>query len=78
MSPSSDAGRTIAVAADRNMATVEARRALVLHDRPLVVDLITLTLNHGLFVVRAARSLAEADAILAQWRPGHGRDRHGP
>ena len=47
----------------------EARRALVLHDRPLVVDLIELTLNHGLFVVRAARSLAEAEAILAEWRP---------
>jgi DNA-binding response OmpR family regulator len=47
----------------------EARRALVLHDRPLIVDLIELTLNHGLFVVRAARNLAEAEAILAQWRP---------
>jgi DNA-binding response OmpR family regulator len=47
----------------------EARRALVLHDRPLVVDLIQLTLNHGLFVVRAASSLAEADAILDEWRP---------
>jgi DNA-binding response OmpR family regulator len=47
----------------------EARRALVLHDRPLVVDLIELTLNHGLFVVRAARSLTEADAMLAEWRP---------
>ena len=47
----------------------EARRALVLHDRPLVVDLIELTLNHGLFVVRAARSLAEAETILAEWRP---------
>ena len=47
----------------------EGRRALVLHDRPLVVDLIQLTLNHGLFVVRAARSLAEADAILVEWRP---------
>ena len=46
-----------------------ARRALVLHDRPLVVDLIQLTLNHGLFVVRAARSLAEAEAILTEWRP---------
>jgi hypothetical protein len=30
----------------------EARRSLVLHDRPLVVDLITLTLTHGGFVVR--------------------------
>ncbi len=47
----------------------EARRALVLHDRPLVVDLIELTLNHGLFVVRAARSLPEAETILAEWRP---------
>jgi len=47
----------------------DARHALVLHDRPLVVDLIELTLNHGLFVVQAARSLAEAEAILLQWRP---------
>jgi DNA-binding response OmpR family regulator len=46
-----------------------ARRALVLHDRPLLADLIELTLNHGLFVVRAAQSLAEAEAILAGWRP---------
>ena len=53
------------------MSTVptEARRALVLHDRQLVVDLIELTLNHGLFVVRAARTLAEADAIVADWHP---------
>jgi two-component system, OmpR family, alkaline phosphatase synthesis response regulator PhoP len=47
----------------------DARRALVLHDRALVVDLIELTLNHGLFVVQAARTLAEAEAILANWRP---------
>ena len=47
----------------------QARRALVLHDRSLVVDLIELTLNHGLFVVRAARTLAEAEAILAEWPP---------
>lgn len=47
----------------------EARRALVLHDRPLVVDLIELTLNHGVFAVRAARDLAEADAILTDWHP---------
>ncbi len=49
--------------------STDARRALVLHDRELVVDLIELTLNHGLFVVRAARDLAEADAILADWHP---------
>ncbi len=48
---------------------VEAQRALVLHDRPLVVDLIELTLNHGMFVVRAVQSLAEADNLLADWHP---------
>jgi two-component system, OmpR family, alkaline phosphatase synthesis response regulator PhoP len=47
----------------------DARRALVLHDRPLVVDLIALTLNHGLFVVRAASDIADAETILATWRP---------
>ncbi|MHB8959335.1 MAG: response regulator transcription factor [Candidatus Limnocylindrales bacterium] len=47
----------------------EARRALVLHDRPLVADLIRLTLDHGLFTVRAAADLAEAASILAEWRP---------
>ena len=52
-----------------NRQQPEARRALVLHDRQLVVDLIELTLNHGLFVVRAARSLAEAEAILTEWHP---------
>jgi DNA-binding response OmpR family regulator len=48
---------------------VDARRALVLHDRQLVVDLIELTLNHGLFIVRAAHDLAEAESILADWHP---------
>jgi DNA-binding response OmpR family regulator len=33
------------------------------------VDLIELTLNHGLFVVRAARNLTEAETILAEWHP---------
>lgn len=47
----------------------EARRVLVLHDRPLVVDLIELTLNHGMFVVRPATTLAEARAILADTWP---------
>lgn len=47
----------------------EARRALVLHDLPLIVDLIELTLNHGLFVVRAAHTFAEAEKILSEWHP---------
>jgi DNA-binding response OmpR family regulator len=46
-----------------------ACRALVLHERALVVDLIRLTLNHGVFDLRVAANLAEAVAILAEWRP---------
>ena len=49
--------------------TSGARRALVLHERTLVVDLIELTLNHGMFIVRPARDLAEAEAILRTWHP---------
>jgi DNA-binding response OmpR family regulator len=41
----------------------------VLHDRALIVDLIRLTLNHGVFDLRVAANLAEAVAILAEWRP---------
>jgi DNA-binding response OmpR family regulator len=41
----------------------------VLHDREVVVDLIRLTLNHGVFDLRGAGNLAEAVAILAEWRP---------
>jgi len=52
-----------------DMRPLDARRALVLHERALVVDLIELTLNHGVFVVRAARSLVEAETILAEWQP---------
>ena len=52
-----------------NVRDTEARRAVVLHDLPLVVDLIELTLNHGVFEVRAATDLAGAEAILTEWRP---------
>lgn len=47
----------------------EPHRVLILHERPLIVDLIRLTLNHGLFVVRPATNLAEARAIIGEWRP---------
>ena len=47
----------------------EALRAFVLHDRMLVVNLIELTLNHGLFDVRGAQTLADAEALLETWHP---------
>ena len=57
------------MSADAIAAPDDARRALVLHDRPLIIDLITLTLNHGVFLVRATSSLAEADEIMTGWHP---------
>ena len=57
------------MAVKRNAVPDEARRALILHDRAAVVDLIELTLNHGLFLVRAARNIDEAESILVEWRP---------
>lgn len=48
---------------------IEPSRALVLNDWPLIVDLIELTLNHGVFAVRAAHDFAEAEAILTEWHP---------
>ena len=53
----------------REAQPVAAQRAMVLHDRPLVVDLIELTLNHGMFIVRAVQTLAQADDLLADWHP---------
>ena len=57
------------MSADAIAAPDDARRALVLHDRPLIIDLVTLTLNHGVFIVRATSSLAEADEIMTGWHP---------
>jgi len=51
------------------VAQTSARRALVLHERAPLIDLIELTLNHGLFVVRAAYDGAAAAAIVRDWRP---------
>jgi DNA-binding response OmpR family regulator len=50
-------------------AADQTRRAVVMHDRPLVVDLIELTLNHGLFHVRGVTNLTDAKALLAAWSP---------
>ena len=47
----------------------DVRRAFVLLDRPIVVDLIQLTLNHGLFTVRAAATIEHAERIFATWQP---------
>jgi len=45
------------------------QRVLILADQPLIVDLISLTLNHGAFVTRDFSTLAEARAAAAEWQP---------
>jgi DNA-binding response OmpR family regulator len=44
-------------------------RVLVLADQPLVVDLISLTLNHGAFLTRDVSTLDEAREAVADWQP---------
>ena len=47
----------------------DARRAMLLLDRPIMVDLVKLTLNHGMFVVEAVGALADAERLLVEWHP---------
>jgi two-component system, OmpR family, alkaline phosphatase synthesis response regulator PhoP len=57
------------MAAPHTDLPADARRVIVLDDRRTVVDLVELTLNHGLFVVRAAKDLDAAETVLSNWRP---------
>jgi DNA-binding response OmpR family regulator len=42
---------------------------LLVHERPALVELIKLTLNHGVYTTRALASAAEVEATAAEWRP---------
>jgi two-component system KDP operon response regulator KdpE len=44
-------------------------RVLVLIEKPLVADVVRLTLNYGTFVTRHARDVREACEVLDAWRP---------
>ncbi|HZO27577.1 MAG TPA: hypothetical protein VFH48_16495 [Chloroflexota bacterium] len=39
-------------------------RVLMMVDQPLIIDVIKLTLNHGIYVTREAQDVAEATAVL--------------
>ena len=67
--PRVSSGDTVGRAMTQLPRPAEPLRALVLHEQQLVVDLIRLTLNHGLFEVRAARSMVEAQTLLDEWGP---------
>jgi DNA-binding response OmpR family regulator len=44
-------------------------RVLVMVEQPLIVEVIKLTLNHGVYVTRETRSVPEAEAVLGDWQP---------
>ena len=44
-------------------------RVLVMVEQPLIVEVIKLTLNHGVYVTREAQDVAEATAALGEWHP---------
>jgi DNA-binding response OmpR family regulator len=44
-------------------------RVLVLLDQHLLAEVVRLTLNHGIFVTRAASDFAEGLRVLAEWQP---------
>ena len=47
----------------------EPARVLVMIDQPLIADVITLTLNHGVYVTQTASNVREATEALEEWRP---------
>ena len=44
-------------------------RVLVMVEQPLIVEVIKLTLNHGVYVTREAQNVSEATAVLEDWHP---------
>src|SRR5919202_4433142 len=44
-------------------------RVLVVLDRPVLVELIKITLNHGVYTTRASSIPDEVTTALAEWRP---------
>jgi DNA-binding response OmpR family regulator len=44
-------------------------RVLLMVDQPIIVDVIKLTLNHGVYLTREARDVREATGVLEDWRP---------
>jgi DNA-binding response OmpR family regulator len=44
-------------------------RVLVVLDRSMMIELIKMTLNHGVYTIRTATSANEVATVLAQWQP---------
>ena len=44
-------------------------RVLLLLDRPVLVQLVKLTLNHGVYATHAVEHAADVEPAIAQWHP---------
>jgi two-component system alkaline phosphatase synthesis response regulator PhoP len=44
-------------------------RVLVVLDRPVLLELIKMTLNHGVYTTRAVKSADEVGTALTEWQP---------
>ena len=44
-------------------------RVLVVLDRPMLIELIKMTLNHGVYTTRTAASPSQVAAALIEWQP---------
>jgi DNA-binding response OmpR family regulator len=44
-------------------------RVLVMVEQPLIVEVIKLTLNHGVYVTRETQDVPQATAVLGEWQP---------
>jgi two-component system, OmpR family, response regulator MprA len=42
---------------------------LLVIERPMIADLIKLTLNHGVYVTRSVTTPAQVEAALTEWQP---------
>ena len=52
-----------------NLSTREPARVLVMLDQPLVAEIVSFTLNHGVYDTRTATRVEEASALLHEWHP---------
>src|SRR5579859_4415163 len=51
-----------------SVASLPARVLLVL-DRPVLIELVTLALNHGTCTVRTITDVKEVESVVAEWQP---------
>jgi DNA-binding response OmpR family regulator len=52
-----------------NFSAREPARVLVMLDQPLVAEVVTFTLSHGVYDTRTATSVEAAKVLLKEWRP---------